>query len=339
MTLEQAQLITEQFKAKEETPQVVVEEQTTQVVDGAIEQPEVTPVVETQPAPVIQEPQQEVVKPEVQPSAEFAQMQEEIKKIQHSYSTLQGKYNKELGDSRSDNAQLRTELNTLKDQLLKQASIAETPRPVDIKDYIGQDKVEELGENYVEGISDISQYEIKKALDIQNAQHTKEIDAIKEVQMKERWDRYNSAVGSKVGNFVALVDPLSDGKLDQEFAQYLIDNHMYSDFDNADVNMNVNDVADICNMYNRNKTPVQEAPVAPVAPVQPKANPKLQAVAPPTTNNSIPQLQPSEKSYIFSVRDYIDKGNQFARGSMKLSQWLKFEKNYNKALADGKVKQ
>ena len=334
MALEQAQALLERATANANTPQVVEQEQTVPVVERAIQQPEAIPVPVQEPVVVTQEPQQVVVETKPDVSSQIAELTARLDKAENAYKSLQGKYNKELPEARNNNAQLQAEISTLKDQLYKQASVQEIPKQ-GVKEYLGQDIVDELGENYVNMADSVTDFKINQALENERKRYESEIEELKKVQKQDKWNRYNQTVASQIPNFVELVDPYGNGTINEGFGQFLQENYMLQAFDDADLNMNSQVVVDICSKFNSYKAPVvvqQEAPVQ-----VPVANPKAQAVAPPTSNNASPQSQASTPKFTHSVRNYIDKGQEFARGNMTTDAWLKYQASYDKAMAEGKV--
>lgn len=335
--LRDAQAYLKEFEkqSQPEAEQAVI--QTEEVVDSANQQQESIPVVNVEADEAVAVPQEVVNQPPPSDSRIDA-LTAELEKLTNSFKSLQGKYNKELPEARNDVARLLAENNLLKEQLMnKQASQVEIPAVAEIglKERLGQEKVDELGENYVNAIDEATEFKIKQALAKQEAEFAQRQEALQEQIMKDKFERYENTVVAKVNNFIQLVDPYGDGKLDSEFCQYLVEHHMFEAFDNADRNMNSDVVIDICNIYNNSKVPV--APVVTETPVVPAYNPKAQAIAPKTTNTSTPQLQPTTPKYAFKLSDYITKGNAFASGKIKASEWIVFEKNYNQAVAEGKV--
>ncbi len=329
-----AQAFIEKFTEQSNQPVENVQEQTAVVVESANPQPVATPIVEVVPEEVVVA-QQPVVNPSIEETVQA--MRVELDKVKHSYSSLQGKYNKELPDARKDNARLQAELSLLKDQMYnQQASPVETPVTVteDLKTRLGQEKVDELGQDYVDMVDEASKYNIQQALQQQESVSAQKLAKIQEQMDKDTWTRYNDTIVSHVPNFINLVDPNGDGRLSEEFGEFLVSRYMFDAFDNADKTMNTKVVVDICKMYEDSKVPVQV--VAPVAPVV-QHNPKAQVVAPNTVNNSTPQLQPSAQVYAYKMSDYINNAQAFAHGKMKHSQWVNFEEKYNNAVQEGKV--
>ena len=328
--LDKAQAILNKYTAQEQQAPEAVPQQTVPVEESAIPPIEPIPFVEPAPAQIVQE-QQQVVSQTVE--ARLQAMQEQLDKAEHAYSSLQGKYNKELPDARNGFARLQTENDLLKDQLYnKQASQVETPAvPVGLKERLGQDKVDELGENYVEMTDNAIQYQIKQSLELQESESAQKLEALQKQLDQDKWSRYNESVARQIPNFVSLVDPLGDGRIDVGFEQFLREKFILPAFEDADINMDVNVISQICNMYNDSKTPAVQAPV------QAQHNPKAQAVAPPTTNTSAPQLQPQTPAYAYNVSDFLKTANLFNNRKISEAQWLTFDKKYNQAVAEGKV--
>ena len=331
--LDQAQTIIDKFTAQEQQAPVAVPQQTVPVEESAIPPIEPIPFVEPAPAQIVQE-QQQVVSPTLE--AQVQAMQERLEKAEHAYSSLQGKYNKELPEARNGFAQLQTENDLLKDQLYnKQASQVETPVvPVGLKERLGQEKVDELGENYVEMTDNAIQYQIKQSLELQESESAQKLEILQKQLDQDKWSRYNESVARQVPNFVSLVDPLGDGRIDVGFEQFLRETLILPAFEDADANMDINVISQICNMYNDSKTPAVQAPVAPV---QAPHNPKAQAVAPPTTNTSAPQLQTQVPVFVYKVSDYLSTAKLFNNRKISEAQWLTFDKKYNQAVSEGKV--
>jgi len=329
--LDDAQALIDKYTAKEQQAPEAVLPQTVIPEESATLPVEATPIVRQVPAEVVNEPQPAVSQGvEVQMQA----MQAQIEKMEQSYKSLQGKYNKELPDARNDSARLKVENDLLKDQLYqKQAAPVAIPQMVDLnlKERLGQDKVDELGENYIEMVDEATQYQIQQALAKQEAGSALKIEAMQKQMDADKWSRYNQSVGSQVPNFISLIDPLGDGRLDVEFGQFLNDRFMLKAFDEADVNMNSETVVKICDIYNNHKTPPVQAPT--VVP----HNPKAQAVAPTSVNTSSPQLQPQTAAYTYKLSDYITNAHLLASCKMSQSQWLAFEAKYNQAVAEGLV--
>lgn len=331
--LEQAQAQLVKMTAKHTPTQVEVPQEAAIVVERAVPQPEVIP-------PVVQKPVEDVVIAQpVVSSALEAQMQAlqvKLEKIEHSYSSLQGKYNKELPDARMDSARLRAENDLLREQAVARASQAEIPAVQQtLIERLGQEKVDEIGEDYVNLVGDEVSFAVNQALEKQKLDSNKELEALKQDMEAERWRRYNSTIQSQVPNFIDLVDPYGNGQLDKEFEIYLREGYMFDAFDNADRGMNSEIVSDLCNRYNATRAQ-EPVPVIVEAP-QPLPNPKAQAVAPNTTNNAMPQLQPQTPAFIYKMSDYIDNGNAFARREMSETQWLDFESKFEQAVAEGQV--
>ena len=330
--LEKAQAFLEKFEEQNQPEATPIQEATVEVVESANPQPQAIPIVE----PVVEEvvPVPQVVVSQVT-DGQIEALTAKIEKVENAYKSLQGKYNKELPDARNDSARLLAENNSLKIQLMNgQAPQVGTPQveSVGLKERLGQEKVDELGENYVDVIDEATQ-----ALANQQAEFAKKQESLQEQMVNDRFARYEESVASQVVNFASLVNPYGDGKLDAEFSKFLTDRYMFPAFDEADSNMNVGVVTSICKMFNDSKVPV--APVAPVvapAPVQ-LHNPKTQAIAPQTTNTATPQMQASQATYAYKVSDYIANSRLLATGKMKASQWMAFESNYNQAVAEGKV--
>ncbi len=338
-----AQALISKYAGTNEPVEQVVVEQTEAVVNRANPQPAPTPVVESpvntapvvpqqvvsQP-PVVQEP---VVQQQPQTLPEVGDIRAELEKAKQAYRSLQGKYNKELPDLRNDNAQLRVELNALRDEIqTARASVPETPK-LNLKDVLGEEKVEELGENYVDMVNKAVDWKTSELLKNQEAESAKKIEAIQEQLLHDRWTNYNKTVGANVDGFIDLVDPMGDGNLDGAFKAFLESRYMIGAFDDADKNMDANVVIDICKMYQNTLQPIQTQ----VVQTQPVVNPKLQAVAPNTVNNSTPQLQATQPAYSFKQSDYIRMANAFASGKVREAEWLSFEKQYNEAVIDNRI--
>ena len=338
--LENAQALIEKFAGQSNVVEEKPQEETSATEERANPQQVETPIVEEVPETVV-EVQQPVVSNDAV-NEELKALKEEIEKVKHSYKTLQGKYNAELPTALKENARLQAELNILKDQIQQQQASANAEIPksgVDgLKELLGQDKVDELGENYVELVEEATQYKIQQALSKQESEASKKLEEIQAQLEKDKWNNYNKEVVSRVPNFIDLVDPYGDGRLNEKFGEFLTSNYMFDAFDNADKTMNVSAVVDICNRYIDSIKP--QEPVAQNVQPQvevPQHNPKAQAVAPSTVNNSSPQMQSSAPIYAYNLSDYITRANAFAQGKMTHSQWFAFETNYNNALRENKV--
>jgi len=331
-TVEQAQAVINQFTANESQQTVEQPTQTVPSVQSANVRPEAIPVVADVPVAVVQEPQPVAVQTVAE---DVSAIKEELRKMKASYSSLQGKYNKELPQSMKDNAQLQAEINLLKQDYNQQASAQEIPKAIeDARTRLGQERVDQLGEDYVDGAEEIANYAVQKAVAEAKAESEEKMQAIEERMHKQDWENYNRVLGASVPNFMELIDPMGDGKADVEFEQFLQSRLIGEVFYNADAEMDVNKVVTICNMYKDSQVAHVQAQVAPV---QASVNPKMQAIAPPTTNNATPQSQTGNGSYSFKMSDYLHQADRFARKKSSESEWLQFEKQYQQAVVENKV--